>query len=60
MKSAFNGIIGKLDRAEETPSELENILIGSTETKKQSEKGLQGGKKQDKLNIKNVGQLKMA
>ena len=51
MKSAFNGIIGKVDRAEATPSELENILIETTETKKQSEKGLQEGKKQDKLNI---------
>ena len=51
MKSAFNGIIGKVGRAEATPSELENILIETTETKKQSEKGLQEGKKQDKLNI---------
>lgn len=44
-----------MDRAEATPSELENILIETTETKKQSEKGLQEGKKQDKLNIQKCG-----
>ena len=44
-----------MDRAEAAPSELENILIETTETKKQSEKGLQEGKKQDKLNIQKCG-----
>lgn len=55
MKSAFDGVTGKLDRAEETPSELENTWIETTETKKQWEKGLQEGKKQDKLNTQKCG-----
>ena len=37
MKNAFNGLISRLDRAEERNSEFENISIESFKTKKQTE-----------------------
>ena len=35
MKNAFNGLISRLDKAEEKQSELKDISIESSKTKKQ-------------------------
>ena len=51
MKDAFHDIIGRLETAEERFSELEDILIETTEAEKHWEKGL----KKKKQKIQNCG-----
>lgn len=55
MKNALHGIIDRQDIGEKGFSELEDILIETTETEKQWEKGLKKKTKQAKLNILNCG-----
>lgn len=55
MKNALHGIIDRQDIGEKRFSELEDILIETTETEKQWEKGLKKKIKQAKLNILNCG-----
>ena len=54
-ESALHGIIDRQDIGEKRFSELEDILIETTETEKQWEKGLKTKIKQTKLNTLNCG-----
>lgn len=54
-ESALHGIIDRQDIGEKRFSELEDILIKTTETEKQWEKGLKTKIKQTKLNTLNCG-----
>ena len=49
MKTAFDGLISRLHRAEEKISELEDTSIETSKTEKQREKRLKGKKKQNRI-----------
>ena len=48
MKNAFDGLISRLDMAEEGISELEEVAIGVSKSEKQREQRLKG-KKENRL-----------
>ena len=56
IRNVFNRLISRLDRAKERISELEDMIIETSKTEMQREKGL--GKKKPKTEYpKTVGQL---